>query len=75
MKVGDISNAFLMASCAEKIRSKAGPEFRDKEGAILTLKGGTVWSKDGIQILSQRFWRLSKKNGINFYKCRLRFMD
>jgi hypothetical protein len=33
---GNIGNAFPMATCAEKVWSKFGPEFGDQEGAIVT---------------------------------------
>ena len=35
---GDIGNAFITADCMEKIYSRAGPEFEDREGAILVFK-------------------------------------
>jgi Reverse transcriptase (RNA-dependent DNA polymerase) len=35
---GDIGNAFPTAPCAEKVWSKCGPEFGNKEGAIVTLQ-------------------------------------
>jgi len=35
---GDVSNAFISAPCREKIYSRAGAEFGDREGAILILK-------------------------------------
>jgi len=38
MMVGDIGNAFPTAPCAEKIWSKAGPEFGSKEGSTVILK-------------------------------------
>ena len=34
----DISNAYIHAKCVEKIYSKCGPEFGDKEGAIVIIK-------------------------------------
>ena len=35
---GDIGNAFITADCMEKIYSRAGPEFDEREGSILVLK-------------------------------------
>jgi hypothetical protein len=35
---GDIGNAFITADCMEKIYSRAGPEFDEREGAVLVLK-------------------------------------
>ncbi|KAI2510964.1 Reverse transcriptase (RNA-dependent DNA polymerase) [Fragilaria crotonensis] len=35
---GDIGNAFITADCLEKIYSRAGPEFGEREGSILILK-------------------------------------
>ena len=35
---GDIGNAFITADCLEKIYSRAGPEFEDREGAIMIFK-------------------------------------
>jgi hypothetical protein len=38
MMVGDIGNAFPTAPCAEKIWTKAGPEFGDRAGSTIILK-------------------------------------
>ena len=35
---GDIGNAFITADCMEKIYSRAGPEFEDREGCIMIFK-------------------------------------
>ena len=35
---GDIGNAFITADCMEKIFSRAGPEFGDREGAVMIFK-------------------------------------
>ncbi len=35
---GDIGNAFITADCMEKIYSRAGPEFGDREGSILVFQ-------------------------------------
>ena len=35
---GDIGNAFPTAPCAERIWTRAGPEFRPKEGAVIRIK-------------------------------------
>ena len=35
---GDIGNAFITADCLEKIYSRAGPEFEDREGSIMVFK-------------------------------------
>ncbi|KAI2506167.1 hypothetical protein MHU86_8302 [Fragilaria crotonensis] len=35
---GDIGNAFITANCLEKIYSRAGPEFDDREGSIMILR-------------------------------------
>ena len=35
---GDISNAYIHAECGKKIYSKCGPDFGDKEGAIVIIK-------------------------------------
>ena len=35
---GDIGNAFTTADCLEKIYSRAGPEFEDREGSIMIFK-------------------------------------
>lgn len=35
--VGDIGNAFITADCLEKVYSRAGPEFGDKQDAILLV--------------------------------------
>ena len=37
MIVGDIGNAFVQAYTEEKIWSRAGPEFGDKEGSVIIL--------------------------------------
>ena len=34
---GDVGNAFITANCLEEIHSVAGPEFGDREGAILVI--------------------------------------
>ena len=33
----DVGNAFITADCLEKLYSRAGPEFGDREGAIMTV--------------------------------------
>ena len=35
---GDIGNAFITAKCMEKIYARAGPEFGEREGAILIFR-------------------------------------
>ena len=35
---GDIGNAFITANCLEKIYSRAGPEFEDREGSVMIFK-------------------------------------
>ena len=35
---GDIGNAFITADCLEKIYSRAGPEFEDREGSVMVFK-------------------------------------
>jgi hypothetical protein len=35
---GDIGNAFITADCLEKIYSRAGPEFGDREGSLMIFK-------------------------------------
>jgi hypothetical protein len=35
---GDIGNAFITADCLEKIYSRAGPEFGDREGTVMVFK-------------------------------------
>lgn len=35
---GNIGNAFITADCLEKVYSRAGPEFGDREGSVLVLK-------------------------------------
>jgi hypothetical protein len=35
---GDIGNAFITADCLEKIYSRAGPEFGDREGSLMVFK-------------------------------------
>ena len=35
---GDIGNAFITATCMEKIYTYAGPEFGDREGSLLIFK-------------------------------------
>ena len=34
---GDVGNAFITADCLEKVWSRAGPEFGEREGSIVTL--------------------------------------
>ena len=34
----DIGNAYIHAKCGKKIYSKCGPEFGNKEGAIVIIK-------------------------------------
>jgi hypothetical protein len=42
---GNIGNAFITADCLEKIYSRAGPEFGDREGAVMSFQEGIVWTK------------------------------
>ena len=35
---GDIGNAFITAKCLEKVYSRAGPEFREREGSIIVFR-------------------------------------
>ena len=35
---GDIGNAFITAECLEKVYTRAGPEFREREGSILVFR-------------------------------------
>ena len=35
---GDIGNAFCTAPCAEKVYSRAGPEFGNREGSVVVLQ-------------------------------------
>ena len=35
---GDIGNAFITANCLEKIYSRVGPEFEDREGSVIIFK-------------------------------------
>ena len=37
LMTGDIGNAFVTAPCAEKIWTRAGPEFGDKAGSIIQI--------------------------------------
>ncbi|CAJ1970456.1 unnamed protein product [Cylindrotheca closterium] len=34
---GDVGNAFITAKCLEEIHSVAGPEFGEREGAVITI--------------------------------------
>ncbi|CAJ1939864.1 unnamed protein product [Cylindrotheca closterium] len=34
---GDVGNAFITANCLEEIHSVAGPEFGEREGAVITI--------------------------------------
>jgi hypothetical protein len=35
---GDIGNTFITADCLEKIYSRGGPEFEDREGSVMIFK-------------------------------------
>jgi hypothetical protein len=35
---GNIGNAFITAECLEKVYTRAGPEFREREGSILVFR-------------------------------------
>ena len=35
---GDVANAFLTAPCHQKVSSRTGSEFKDKEGSIVKIK-------------------------------------
>ena len=35
---GDIGNAFITADCLEKVFSRAGPEFREREGSVIIFR-------------------------------------
>ena len=49
---GDIGNAFITADCLENIYSRAGPEFEDREGAIMIFKKALY----GLRSSSRAFW-------------------
>ena len=49
---GDIGNAFITADCLEKIYSRAGREFDDREGSIMIFKKALY----GLRSSSRAFW-------------------
>jgi hypothetical protein len=49
---GDLGNAFITADCLEMIYSQAGPEFVDREGAIMVVKKALY----GLRSSSCAFW-------------------
>ena len=47
LMAGDIGNAFPTAPCTEKVWSVAGPEFGDKQGAVIILQCALyLWTQD-----------------------------
>ena len=58
---GDIESAFLRASSTEKIWSRSGPEFGDKEGSIVVLKIALYVMKTAArsfhEVLEDFLWR------------------
>ena len=62
---GDIGNAFPTAPCAEKVWSKCGPEFGEKEGAIVTLQRALYGLKTASRSFHEFFGDTLRRMGFN----------
>jgi hypothetical protein len=65
---GDIGNAFITADCLEKVYSRAGPEFGEKEESILVFKKALY----GLRSSSRAFrgHPAGFLRGMGFFACR-----
>ena len=65
---GDIGNAFITADCMEKVYSRAGPEFGDKEDAILLFKKALYGLRSSSRAFRGHFADFLR--GLGFFACR-----
>jgi hypothetical protein len=65
---GDIGNAFITADCMEKIYSRAGPEFEEREGAILVFKKALYGLRSSSRAFRAHFADFLR--GMGFFACR-----
>ena len=65
---GDIGNAFITADCMEKIYSRAGPEFEEREGAILVFKMALYGLRSSSRAFRAHFADFLR--GMGFFACR-----
>ena len=65
---GDVGNAFVTANCLEKVYSRAGPEFGDKEDAILILSRALYGLRSSSRAFRLHFSDFLRSQG--FFPCR-----
>ena len=65
---GDIGNAFITADCLEKIYSRAGPEFEDREGSIMVFKKALYGLRSSSRAFRGHFADFLRSMG--FFACR-----
>ncbi len=51
----DVGNAFCTAPCAEKVYSRAGPEFGDKQGSVVVLQRALHGLKSACRFFHEFF--------------------
>ncbi len=65
---GDIGNAFITADCLEKVYSRAGPEFGDKEESVLVFKKALYGLRSSSRAFRGHFADFLR--GMGFSACR-----
>ena len=60
---GDVGNAFITADCLEKVYSRAGPEFGDKEGCILLIQKALYGFRSSSQAFRAHFAEFLRSMG------------
>ncbi len=65
MLVGDVGNAFVNAYTNEKVYSRAGPEFGDREGSIVIIKKALYGLKSSAECWHSMFSDSLRKLGFS----------
>ena len=52
---GDIGNAFITAKCMEKVYSKAGPEWKEREEAVMLFVKALYGLKSSLRAFRVHF--------------------
>ena len=61
--LGDVGNAFITADCLKKIHARAGKEFGDKEGCIVTLNKALYGLRTSSRAYRETFARFLRNLG------------
>jgi Reverse transcriptase (RNA-dependent DNA polymerase) len=66
---GDIGNALITANCLEKIYSRAGPEFGDREGSIMIFKKALYGLRSSSRAFRAHFADFLRSLGFSATRC------